>query len=503
MVNPDDQVNQGPEPSADGADPSREGADPRRALPSVDRLVRSAEAHDAQQAHEAARPAAERAPAWALTEAARQALAQAREALATGEPGAAPPDEEALVRRTLEGARALARPRPARVVNATGVVLHTNLGRAVLGPAAAAALVETATAYGDLELDPATGRRGDRLGPVAGLLARLAGAPAALAVNNNAAATLLALDTLARGREVVVSRGELVEIGGSFRVPEILERAGVRLVEVGTTNRTHPDDYRRAVGPDTALLLKVHRSNFEMRGFVREVSLAELVAIGRETGVPVVEDLGSGSFVDLGDLGLPPEHHVPARVATGADCICFSGDKLLGGPQAGILVGRREVIEPMRANPLARALRLDKLSLSALDWTLRALLEGREAEIPTLRQLREPSTTTRGRAEALAERLRKVAGDAAAVAAVEVEAVADRAAVGGGSLPGFELPTWAVALRAPCGADRLAARLRAAPVPVLSRIRDDAVLLDARTLLEGDELAVETAWRAALREIVV
>jgi L-seryl-tRNA(Ser) seleniumtransferase len=493
MVNPDDQVNQGAASPPEGAESPAKGADPRRALPAVDRLARSA------AARESGRPAADRAPAWAITEAARHELAAAREALAA--PGGAAPSEAELAARTVARARALARPRPARVVNATGVVLHTNLGRAVLAPGAAAALVETATAYGDLELDPATGRRGNRLGAVSALLARLAGAPAALAVNNNAAATLLALDTLGRGREVVVSRGELVEIGGSFRVPEILERAGVRLVEVGTTNRTHPDDYRRAVGPDTALLLKVHRSNFEMRGFVREVSLAELVAIGREAGVPVVEDLGSGSFVDLADLGLPPEHHVPARVATGADCVCFSGDKLLGGPQAGILVGRREVIEPMRANPLARALRLDKLSLSALDWTLRALLEGREDEIPTLRQLREPSETTRGRAEALAERLRKVAAEAPA--ALGVEAVADRAAVGGGSLPGFELATWAVALRAPCGADRLAARLRAAPVPVMSRIRDDAVLLDARTLLDGDELAVESALRAALPEIVV
>jgi L-seryl-tRNA(Ser) seleniumtransferase len=495
MMNPDDPVNQGPAVAPGGA------SDPRRALPAVDRLARAViEAHEA-------------VPPWAANEAARRVLDAARadlaaaqgadRAAADGGPAAAP-GLAALTARAAEAARALAQPRPSRVVNATGVVLHTNLGRAVLGPGAARAVAEAALAYSDLELEPASGRRGNRLGAVSGLLARLAGAEAALAVNNNAAATLLALDTLARGREVVVSRGELVEIGGSFRVPEILERAGVRLVEVGTTNRTHPDDYRRAIGPATAVLLKVHRSNFEMRGFTAEVSLAELVAIGRERGVAVIEDLGSGSLVDLAGLGLPPEHHVAARVAAGADCICFSGDKLLGGPQAGLVVGRRDAVEAMRRSPLARALRLDKLSLAALDWTLRALAEGRDGEIPTLRQLREPLAVTRARAEALAERLAKVASGAPGL---EVGVASDRAAVGGGTLPGFELATAVVTLRAPQGAerlaaalraDRLAAALRAAAVPVMSRIRDDAVLLDARTLLDGDEAAIETAVREAL-----
>jgi L-seryl-tRNA(Ser) seleniumtransferase len=490
MVDPDDPVNL-------AQDGPLAAADPRRALPAVDRLARQViEAHEA-------------VPPWAASEAARRVLEAARTELAAAGAGeaVAPPRPEALAARAAEAARALARPRPSRVVNATGVVLHTNLGRALLAPAAAQAVAEAALAYSDLELDAASGRRGDRLGAVATLLARLAGAEAGLAVNNNAAATLLALDTLARGREVVVSRGELVEIGGSFRVPEILERAGVRLVEVGTTNRTHPDDYRRAIGPDTALLLKVHRSNFEVRGFTAEVSLAELVALGRERGVPVLEDLGSGSLVDLSDVGLPPEHHAPSRVAAGADCVCFSGDKLLGGPQAGLVVGRRAVVDAMRRNPLARALRLDKLSLAALDWTLRALAERREGEIPTLRQLREPAATTRARAEALAERLAKTAAGASGLA---VGVAPDRAAVGGGTLPGFALETWVVTLRGAgpdpqrgAGPDRLAAALRAAPVPVLSRIRDDAVLLDARTLLDGDEAAVETALRGALAGGVV
>jgi len=481
MVNPDNQVKQARK------------ADARRALPAVDRLARAV---------------AERRPdlpAWTATEAARQVVEEARPALAAGDPPAPEGPElwEALAERAAERAARLARPRPRRVVNATGVVLHTNLGRAVLAPGAARAAFEAATAYSDLELATESGRRGDRQASVAALLTRLGGCEAAFAVNNNAAAVLLAVDTLARGREVVVSRGELVEIGGSFRVPEILARAGVRLVEVGTTNRTHPEDYRRAIGPDTALLLKVHRSNFELRGFTAEVDLPELVAIGREHGVPVVEDLGSGSFLGPGAHGLPAVCHVPARMAAGPDCLCFSGDKLLGGPQAGIVLGRRSVVEAMRRNPLSRALRLDKLSLAALDWTLRALLEGREAEIPTVRQLAEPLERTRERARALAERLRKVAGGA-----LSVEVASDRAAVGGGALPELELETCVVALRAAGhgafdGPEALAAALRAAPVPVVGRIREDAVLLDARTLLDGDEALVEHALREALAPGVV
>jgi L-seryl-tRNA(Ser) seleniumtransferase len=459
-------------------------SDTRRALPAVDRLVREL----AQQ-----RPDL---PGWAVTAAARTTLAEARAALDGG--AAVPPATHELLDRAVRHAATLSQPCPRRVVNATGVVLHTNLGRAVLAPGAAQAVAEAASGYSDLELDVESGRRGDRLAALSALLVQLGGCEAALAVNNNAAATMLALDTLARGREVIVSRGELVEIGGSFRVPDILERAGVRLVEVGTTNRTHADDYRRAIGPDTALLLKVHRSNFELRGFTAEVDLPALVAIGRERGVPVVEDLGSASLLDLSAHGLPPEAYAPARAATGVDCLCFSGDKLLGGPQAGLVLGRREVVEAMRRNPLARALRLDKLSLAALDWTLRALLEGREQEIPTVRQLTEPAAQVRRRAEALADRLRKL--DAGPL---QVEVENDRSAVGGGTLPEFELETSVVALRGARRAETLAAALRRAPTPVLSRIRDDAILLDPRTLLEGDDVLVEGALANALREGVV
>ncbi len=456
--------------------------DPRRGLPAADRLIRALAA------------AAPDLPGWAATEAARRTLAEARHALAAAGDSAEPPGEPDLVARARTLGRWLAAARPALVVNATGVVLHTNLGRAALAPAAAAA-AQAAAGYGDLELDIESGRRGDRLGPVAEKLAVLGGAEAALAVNNNAAALLLALDTLARGREVVVSRGELVEIGGSFRLPEIVTRAGVRLVEVGTTNRTHRADYERAIGPDTALLLKVHRSNFEQSGFVAEVGLPELVELGRERGLPVVDDLGSGSFMDLTPHGFPAEADARTRVRAGADVVCFSGDKLLGGPQAGIVLGRRDAVGAMRRNPLARALRLDKLGLAALDATLAILLEGRaEKELPVLRQLLAPLAELEARARALAERLARVA-DGAARVSIE----ADRARVGGGTLPGFELDTWVVALDSPrASAERLAAGLRGASVAVLARVRSERVLIDVRTLLPGDEARIETALAEAL-----
>jgi L-seryl-tRNA(Ser) seleniumtransferase len=456
--------------------PSREvKSDPRRRLPAVDRLAARVRAAEPDL------------PDWAIAAGVRETLERERERLAAG--GEPAPD---LISPAADRARALCAPRPARVVNATGVVLHTNLGRAPLAPGAAAAAAEAGARYTDLELDLATGRRGDRLGSVAAKLCLLSGAEAALAVNNNAAAVLLALESLARAREVVVSRGELVEIGGSFRVPEIMERAGVRLVEVGSTNRTHAADYERAIGPATALLLKVHRSNFEMRGFVAEVPLAELVAIGRARALPVVEDLGSGTLVEV--PGLPAEAHAPSRLRLGADLVCFSGDKLLGGPQAGIVLGRRTAVEAMRGSPLARALRLDKLSLAALDWTLSACLEGRaEAELPALRQLLARPEELAERGRRLADRLARAVGDAGVV-----EVAAERSPVGGGSLPGFELEGSVVTLAVASGAEGFAARMRGARVPVLARVRDERVVIDVRTLLEDDDAAVEAAVRHAL-----
>jgi L-seryl-tRNA(Ser) seleniumtransferase len=457
-------------------DESRQ-ADPRRGLPSVDRLAREMTRHSPDL------------PDWSLREGARQAVAEARESITRGEDS--PLD---LTARALRLAAALHRPSPTRVINATGVVLHTNLGRAVLAPGAARAAAEAAAAYSDLEFDLESGERGDRLARVAMLLRLLSGAEAAMAVNNNAAAVLLAVNSLGKGREVVVSRGELVEIGGSFRVPEILVQAGVRLVEVGTTNRTHPGDYRGAIGAETGLLLKVHRSNFEQRGFVTEVELPALVEIGREVGVPVVEDLGSGTLLDFRAQGLPPESFAPARLASGVDLVCFSGDKLLGGPQAGIVLGTEEAVRCLRRNPLARALRLDKMSLAALDWTLRAVAEGRaEQEIPTLRQLGESLAAVETRARELLVLIDEVAD-----ARITVELEETRAPVGGGSLPGFELPSRAVTLRGAIGAEQLCAALRRGPVPVLARVRDDRVQLDARTLLPGDEAVVASALRQVL-----
>ncbi len=454
--------------------------DPRRALPGTDRLS------------ERLRAAHPELPGWGAAAAARATLADARETLGAQPGRAQAPPEQELLRQAAARAAALCAPRPGRVVNATGVVLHTNLGRAPLAPGAVSAVAAVAGSYSDLELDLETGRRGERLGSVAQKLMLLGGAEAACAVNNNAAAVLLALNSLARGREVIVSRGELVEIGGSFRVPEILERAGARLVEVGSTNRTHRADYERAIGPDTALLLKVHRSNFEVRGFVAEVELAELAEIGRAHGLPVVDDLGSATLVEL--PGLPAESWAPSRLRQGADLVCFSGDKLLGGPQAGIVLGRADLVAELQRNPLARALRLDKLSLAALDWTLGAYLDGSaEREIPVLRQLREPAERLEARARRLAGRLAKVSGGAAAVA---VES--DRSAVGGGSLPGFELATWVVTLLPRDGAERIAAQLRRGAVPVLARVRDDRLLIDVRTLLEDDESALEAALAEAL-----
>jgi L-seryl-tRNA(Ser) seleniumtransferase len=444
--------------------------DPRRGLPSVDRLMR-------QLAE--ARPGL---PAWALAEGARRALAATRERLAGGGVPGAP------LAAALAAADDLVRPRPVRVVNASGVVLHTNLGRAVLPPAVAEAVAVAAASYSALELDLESGQRGERGAGSASLLRLLSGAEDALAVNNGAAAVLLALAALARGREVIVSRGELVEIGGSFRVPEILREAGVSLVEVGTTNRTHLRDYEAALAPRTGAILKVHRSNFEQRGFVADVELPALVALARRPGVPVIEDLGSATLVDLRPHGLPAEAFAPARLASGVDLVCFSGDKLLGGPQAGIVLGRAGPVEALRKSPLARALRLDKLTLTALDATLRLLLAGRVMELPTLRMLLEPVESVAARAGDLAERLRKAAPRGLAIALEET-----RAAVGGGSLPGFELPSVAVALAASHGAEALARALRRAAVPVIGRVYDDRVLLDARTLLPGDERDIEAA----------
>jgi len=446
-----------------------------RALPSVDEILRALDGEP-----DLPRPR--------LVDAVRAVLAEGRQAvLAASTPealAAVPLDTGVLlaaVRARLARARAW---HLDRVINATGVVLHTNLGRAPLGRTALARLEVVGARYSNLELDVAAKERGSRYAHVDELLCRLSGAEASVVVNNNAAAVLLALESLGRGREVVVSRGELIEIGGAFRIPDIMARSGARLVEVGTTNRTRRADYEAAVGPDTALLLKVHPSNYRVVGFTETVGTAELAALGRACGIPVMEDLGSGSFLDLRRFGLAPEPTVPEAVAAGADLVTFSGDKLLGGPQAGLVVGRRALVERLQKNPLNRALRIDKLTLAALEATLRAYEDpmAAVAEIPTLRMLTEPAAAVRRRAQRV---LRRV--PAAQRATLGLGVVADRSQVGGGALPLVELATAALALgTAAHPAEALDRRLRSGRPPVVGRVTEGRLLLDCRTVADDE-----------------
>jgi L-seryl-tRNA(Ser) seleniumtransferase len=425
-----------------------------RDLPSVDRLL--------------ADPRLAGEPRELALAAAREALEQARETIrAGGEAGDVA--EVALTRLA-----AWREPSLRRVLNATGVVVHTNLGRAPLAAAALERVAEVGAGYSTLEYDLATGVRGSRQAHLAGPIARLTGAAAALVVNNNAAAVLLALAALAEGREVLVSRGELIEIGDGFRIPDVLARSGARLVEVGTTNRTRAADYEAALTGETALILRVHQSNFRVVGFAERPPLEELARIARSARLPLVDDLGSGSLLPLGDEPTPA-----ASLAAGADLVCFSGDKLLGGPQAGIAAGRADLVERLRRHPLQRALRADKLTLAALEGTLALALDPVRAgrEIPVLRMLHEPPEAVRARAERLAE---LVGGD--------VEVTVARA--GGGALPLAELPSFACAVE-----ERLAPLLRTGVPPVVALVRDGRTLLDVRALRDDelDELAAAVA----------
>jgi L-seryl-tRNA(Ser) seleniumtransferase len=358
------------------------------------------------------------------------------------------------------------------------------------------AIQTTAGGYANLELDLSTGERGSRQAHVEGLLCTLTGAEAALAVNNNAAAVLLAINTLANGKEVIVSRGQLVEIGDSFRIPEIMTRAGGRLREVGTTNRTNLRDFEEAIGPDTGLLLKVHRSNFQILGFTADVETADLVALARRTSLPLVDDLGSGALLDLGLLGLRREPMAAEAIRAGVDLVMFSGDKLLGGPQAGLLIGRRDLVQRIRRNPLTRTVRIDKLCLAALEATLRLYREPQRAleEIPILRMLRAPAEAVGTRATRLAEAL------ATQRDALEIAVEDGTSEVGGGALPLQVLPTRLLTLRPRRGAvTEIEARLRLGKPPVLVRIKDDRILVDLRTVPEAADATLLDALRAALR----
>jgi len=432
-----------------------------------------------------------RAPRWAVVEAARRAIDARRAALLAGT--AADPAIDAA--EVAAAAERLADRSLRRVINATGVVLHTNLGRAPLAPAAIDALVDVARGYSNLEYDLAAGGRGSRHDHLHALIAELTGAEAAIVVNNNAAATVLALSALATGREVIVSRGELIEIGGSFRIPDILALSGCTLVEVGTTNKTRVADYERALGPDSALVLKVHRSNFAIVGFTEEADVAELVALARGRSLPAMVDLGSGAMIDAAaqrGIGLPVEPTVREVVAAGADVVCFSGDKLLGGPQAGILVGAADTIKRLRAHPLMRAVRPDKLTLAALEATLALYRDGAWRGVPALAMLDLPLDAV----EARARRLVATVGDHGTISLAVVETTAT---VGGGAMPTAELASRGVALRSDAGRgpDALDAALRAGRVPVIGRIEDGRLILDVRTI--GDDEVAEVA--AAIRAL--
>jgi L-seryl-tRNA(Ser) seleniumtransferase len=424
-----------------------------RDLPSVDELARTSD--DAL-----------------AVDAARTVLARARENI---QAGADPGDLVERLQEELAEARA---PRLRRALNATGVIVHTNLGRAPLAEAALERVREVGRGYSNLEYDLSAGTRGSRQDHVAGILRRLTGAEAALVVNNNAAAVLLALAALAEGRDVLVSRGELIEIGDGFRIPDVLARSGARLVEVGTTNRTRAGDYEQEIRPETAVLLRVHQSNFRLVGFTELPSVADLARIAQRHELPLVDDLGSGALAQVED-----EPSVSESLAAGADLVCFSGDKLLGGPQAGIVVGSAELVERLRRHPLQRAVRADKLTLAALEGTLALYLEPERAlrEVPVLRMALESADAVRARAERLAE-----------LADGEVEETVGR--VGGGALPLAELPSFACAVE-----EELAAPLRAAEPPVVGVVRDGRLLLDCRTLSDAEAEEVAAAVQTARR----
>jgi L-seryl-tRNA(Ser) seleniumtransferase len=379
------------------------------------------------------------------------------------------------------------------VINATGTLLHTNLGRAPLCNAALEEITSIARGYSNLELNLESGKRGHRYSHVDELLCRLTGAEAAAVVNNNAGAVLLALTALARGREAVVSRGELVEIGGAFRIPDVMEAGGVELREVGTTNKTHVRDYRDAITPETGLLLKVHTSNYRIVGFTQSVEANELVNLGREHDIPVMEDLGSGMLFDLSAFGLPREPTVAEQVEAGIDVITFSGDKLLGGPQAGIIVGKKWAIDAIRHHPLARALRMDKLTLAALETTLREYLDREQAieRIPVLQMLNMSAETLHERSSAFAQQLSKDL-NAAATSEYHIEIVSQSSCVGGGALPVTDLPGSAVGLRfSTLSLEALALELRRQQPAIVARIQDDTLILNLRTVFPSqfEELA--------------
>jgi len=460
-------------------------ADLRRRLPSVDQVLKEP----------AVRPLLERHGREVVLRHLRHLLDEAREQAGTGDAHSLEAVLASLTGRLAARVREAASPSLVPVLNATGVVVHTNLGRAPLPREAAARVAEIAASYSNLEYDLEEGQRGSREKHAEARLRELLGAQGTVVVNNCAAAVLLAVNTLAEDREVLVSRGELVEIGGSFRIPEVLAKGGARLREVGTTNRTRLADYRAALGPETALVLKVHPSNFRVVGFTESPTLAQLADLAHSAGIPLVEDLGSGLLGSAPGL-LPSEPTAAESLRAGADLVTFSGDKLLGGPQAGLVAGRGSLIDAMRRNPLYRALRVDKMTLAALDAVLAAHERGTAVlDVPVLRMLALKPEDVRRRAEGLARALRPSAPGLA------VEVVDGSSAVGGGAAPTLEVPTALVAIAHPSrGPDRLAAALRAGDPPVVVRVAEGRILVDLRTVEPADEPVLLEAIRRAAED---
>ncbi len=463
-----------------------------RKIPKVDELLASAEVKRLLQIH----------PSEVVRQGIRNGLDKLRQTILRAEDVKAITEETFSLSHLLplfeeEIARQVS-PHLRRAINATGVVIHTNLGRSPLSEQALQNLVEVARGYSNLEYDLAKGQRGDRSTHVEETLLRLSGAEGGLAVNNNAAAVLLALNTIAAGREVICSRGELVEIGGAFRIPDVMARSGAILREVGTTNRTHARDYEEAIGSNTALLLKVHTSNYRVVGFTAEVTVEELVQLGKRYDLSVMNDLGSGCFLDLSSYGIEKEPTAQEAIQTGADVVTFSGDKLLGGPQAGIILGKRELIERIKANPLHRALRIDKLTLAALESTLIAYLSEGEAirEIPCLRMLTVPVEELRKQARRLQRLIRQETDKAS------IEMIREQSQVGGGALPLQALPTWALAVKPLKGTvDALEAELRHLEPPIVARIIDDRLILDMRTIQEDELRPVAKGMAVVLKKL--
>ena len=463
----------------------------RREIPAVDRLLREP----------ALQALMETAPRRVIVSAVQEIVERCRRDLVQAtELGQLPDNLDLSPERLAREAALLARKRTASglrpVINATGIVLHTNLGRAPLAAAAVEAVRAVGDSYSNLEYDLESGQRGSRQSHLEALLCELSGAEAAVVVNNNAAAVFLTLNSCAAGKEVIVSRGELVEIGGSFRIPEVMTASGARLVEVGTTNKTYLRDYQAAMNEQTAVLLKVHTSNYHIIGFAASVQPGELAALGRSKGIPVIEDLGSGVFLNLAEYNLPPEPRVQDAVAAGLDLVTFSGDKLLGGPQAGIIVGRRALVEKIRLNQLARALRVDKFTVAALEATLRLYLNESTAvrDIPVWQMLTAEPEQLRRRAEGLARRLEALFGPGG----VDLFPGCSRA--GGGALPTAELPTYVVAVNPSLlSPPELAERLRLGSPPVIVRVQQDRLLFDPRTIGESQEDLLIGALISALR----